>query len=384
MNLNRKILEFSASRVYELANFLRQNWIAIIGSLFVIIVLLVPYYLNWEFWAEQTYDQFGKLKEAKVDRAKVAQQLVLLILAAIGLVLAVWRSITAHQQAQAALKQAEIGVRQVEAVERNQNVERYAKAALMLESDRLAVRQAGIYSLRELALFDPTHHGSISAKLIASFIRFRCSEDSGDNEDMPSRGDVVDGLLALCEVAHTSNQELRLHGSVFRKLNELSGLTIPKNISFANTSWINTNLNQSTIPNSLWEAKIRSSGFVGCDFVGVDFYDAQIERTRFEGVDFSYSSFVFVNIQGCTFKNCNFSGAQFYYMDSSPLPADMFNQSWAWSDRSPGGSPNFRFDGDLYFPGENDSNKMEFEADRLNQMSRAIMYPRRPDEKWKI
>lgn len=154
-----------------------DNWILISGVLVVLGIITMSTYLDWAHWSEVTYDASGKIKEVKTDLLKIIQQLGLFLLAIIGLGLAIWRSLTAHRQAQAALDQARTAFRQAENAERAQNVERYTRAAQMLESERRAVRQAGIYALRELALFDPKNHRVLAIELLSSFIRYRISEE---------------------------------------------------------------------------------------------------------------------------------------------------------------------------------------------------------------
>src|SRR5262249_15657542 len=124
---------------------------------------------------ERTYRD-GKLAETKIDRAKIIQQLGLLVLAVPALLFAVWRSWTAHQQARAALEQARIAADNAKLAERGQHVDRYQKAAAMLDSEQLSVRRAAIYALRELALSDPEGHLALTRRLLCAFARDRSIE----------------------------------------------------------------------------------------------------------------------------------------------------------------------------------------------------------------
>ena len=84
--------------------------------------------------------------------------MALLVGGALALLLAGWRTWTAHKQANTALEQTRVSLRQAELAERGQNIDRYATAANMLDSDKIAVRQAGVYALRELARVDADNY----------------------------------------------------------------------------------------------------------------------------------------------------------------------------------------------------------------------------------
>jgi hypothetical protein len=72
--------------------------------------------------------------------------------------------------ADAALNQSKTAVLQAEIAENNQRFDRYARAAQMLDNENTAVRQAGIYLLRELALSDALAYLTLCTDLLAGFI----------------------------------------------------------------------------------------------------------------------------------------------------------------------------------------------------------------------
>jgi TRAP-type C4-dicarboxylate transport system permease small subunit len=118
------------------AIFLTQNWIAIVGALLVAALLIVGSVWNWDYWSELTYDQSHNLKEIKLDRPRIIQQLLLVVGGTAAFFLAAWRTWTAHRQAKAALRQVEVALRQADLAERAHNVDRYTRAATMLDKGR--------------------------------------------------------------------------------------------------------------------------------------------------------------------------------------------------------------------------------------------------------
>src|ERR1051326_9028208 len=140
---------------------LREYWILIAALGWAVATWL---YFSTD-WAERTFKE-GPTTETKIDHLKVFSQYIIGLAGALAFALAAWRSWTAHLQAKTAIRQTEIA-------ERGQNVERYAKAAEMIGSERLAVRQAGIYALRELALIDRKVSGQVVLRLLSGFCRDR-------------------------------------------------------------------------------------------------------------------------------------------------------------------------------------------------------------------
>jgi len=94
------------------------------------------------------------------------RNLGLIALGILGTVLAVWRSVLAHQ----AHKLSEKGL----------IIDRYQKGAQMLESSELSVRLAGIYALRELAQSDPEDAYILVQDLLFDFVRERSKVRKAD------------------------------------------------------------------------------------------------------------------------------------------------------------------------------------------------------------
>ena len=92
--------------------------------------------------------------------------------AAIGLLLAVWRSLVAHKQADTA--------------ERGHNNERYQKGADMLGSGVMTTRMGGVYALERLAQEHPREYHVQIMKLLCAFLRHRV-KDRGEEAKAESK-----------------------------------------------------------------------------------------------------------------------------------------------------------------------------------------------------
>ena len=104
----------------------------------------------------------------------------------IAIWVAIWRSVVADRQAQASHDQAKAALRQAETSQRGLLNERYQKGAEMLGSEVLAVRLGGIYSLRRLAEDHPKqYHVQVMGQLCA-FVRHP-TKDQEDNDSPTGR-----------------------------------------------------------------------------------------------------------------------------------------------------------------------------------------------------
>ena len=109
--------------------------------------------------------------------AEILRNLGLLVVAAIGLPLAIWRTWVAHQQAKASLVQANTSQAQLEGnqqqlklLEARQETDRFQQAAEMLGSDDQVVRLGGIYALRALSDTYPRAYGATVSDLCWSIV----------------------------------------------------------------------------------------------------------------------------------------------------------------------------------------------------------------------
>jgi len=166
----------STWRCGEVFAILANNWISIIGLFLIGGLLVIASIWNWDYWSETTFDDSHKIREIKIDRTKIIQQLLLIVGGFAAFVLASWRTWTAHRQAGTALEQVKVALRQADLAERAHNIDRYTRAANMLDSDQIAVRQAAVYTLLELGRADTANFYNLVIRLLAGFARARSAE----------------------------------------------------------------------------------------------------------------------------------------------------------------------------------------------------------------
>lgn len=381
---------FAKKRAAELANFFRSTWVFLSFFFCVTAILFLISSARWDFWAEQTFNANGVVTEVKIDRLKILQQVGLFFVAVIGLTLAIWRSLTSHRQAIAsleqsktAIRQAETANRQAEIAENNQRFDRYARAAQMLDNEKSAVRQAGVYLLRELAIGDEKYR-DLCSELLASFIRSRFADSSeevhGTDKDAkkkldrtPSAIDIVDAFRSLYR-AGGSKDPINLSDIVLSKFS-LSEPASLANVDFSHSQLYLINLHRMLIKdcdfsrasfcwNTVHQTKLSENAFFDTTFDNVDFEDVD-----FEGTQFWYCKF-----DKCTFKNCNLSGVQFLDDDGLkklPFEASLFEDCWAWKGSLP--ELGAKFSGTVYDPGPQNRERISFakrwEARRLGGLN---------------
>ena len=159
--------------------------------------------MSAEFWDWLTAGESG---------STTIRNLGLVIAAAIGLPLAIWRSKVAERQAVTAQHQSETSQRQAETAQRSLLNERYQKGAEMLGSTVLSVRLGGIYALSRLAREHPEDYHVQIMSLLCAFVRHPTSEDvetprgwkeEGNNRPIRVREDVQAVMTAVCERSKT-------------------------------------------------------------------------------------------------------------------------------------------------------------------------------------
>lgn len=100
----------------------------------------------------------------------------LLVAAALGLVLAWWRTRASNQQALAALQQAEVA-------QRNHLVEMFNRAIDQLGSDKLEVRLGAIYTLKRITHDPPYIDYKVPIlETLAAYLRERTRGEGGPNQ----------------------------------------------------------------------------------------------------------------------------------------------------------------------------------------------------------
>jgi hypothetical protein len=403
------IVAFLKERLNEIVGFLRSTWVVLAFAFIFCSLLFLFSSLSWEFWAEHTFGPSGDITETKIDRLKIVQQCGLFVLAIVGLVLAVWRSHTAYRQANAALAQSNTAIRQTEIAENNQRFDRYARAALMLDSEKSAVRQAGIYLLRELALADRNYR-VICTELLASFIRSRnvdgmekmasnrpiggllpwSSSDAALAAKLEFAGqetphDAVDALKTLCLTCAGVKIEVDLRNLVFAKF------SLDHHFNLANCDMTDCVFSEVSAYGAVFDdctsiigATFRYLDLRQANFREVSFVDVTFDNVEFEDVDFSGSLFHNCAFRQCTFKICNFSGVKFHRGDDQESTFDLqwLVKCWAWKDKVP--ELGVKFVGELYDPGSEGTERISFDNRREKRRVAGFGPSFKPNAKLKV
>jgi len=110
-----------------------------------------------------------------VELSEVIRNYAIVLAGAVGLGLAVWRSIAADRQSKASLRNAEVA-------QRSHVNEVFTSAVALLDDDKLEIRLGSIYSLRTIANDYPLFGEQIYA-LLQAYVRERTT---GDEENEPS------------------------------------------------------------------------------------------------------------------------------------------------------------------------------------------------------
>ena len=308
--------------------------------------------LSWD-WERLTGSESPNLIEAW-------RNLGLIALGVVGVGLATWRSILAHQQNKNAIAQRLIS-------ERGMNVDRYQKGAQMLESEELSVRIAGIYGLRELAISDPKESYIIVQSLLFAFIRekskARAPRPASSNDEAEAEGgtrttfedlgpDVYEALGATTVLrkaipdAHHLEKEAQWSPSLASA--NLSGAKLSDaNLSGANLTGANlthaslhrANLSEANlVAADLSHAWLVHTKLSGAHLVVAKLFHARLIGTELFGTtlfeaDLSGAVLVKVNLSGANVKEANFSSTIF---DDNELD-ELTNLTgiWAWADTPP-------------------------------------------------
>lgn len=227
---------------------------------------------TWQYWGNS---------DGTFDRSTIFRNFGLFALAAIGLVLAVWRSFLAHKQTNTANRQAEIANKQAKLAESGLQIDRYQKGAQMLESSELSVRIAGIFALRELAISDPDDTYFLVLDILYSFVREKSKERKQKSQPIPN---------------HHNN--------------------FPADIQIALNS---TNFLRETIPNTaakyrhyvrapdLSGAKLSGANLIRANLNGANFRDADLSCAMLANANLSYSDLYGSNIGDANLINANLS-----------------------------------------------------------------------------
>lgn len=387
MKIDRKELQEFVERAIESAAFLlARNWIILVGL--VILFLLMPVIsAGWNYWSELTFDETGKLLKVTTDRTRIIQQFVLMIGGALAFVLATWRTWTSHKQAKAALEQVQVALRQANLAERAHNIDRYSKAAGMLDSERIAVRQAGVYTLLELGRADTPNSYMVVIKLLSGFARVRSAEwrekvrehektvyhSFGQGEipvlDLTNLADLNEAIRSIGLLRDQRPDEVEGERTAKFQL-DLSGITAA-GLVLIEVDFSLVNLESADFAGAYVRlgkfrgtymrlAKLDHIAAQWTDFERANFNDVSFEGATFTSCNFDRAQFRGAQFDGAaTFRGCNISSAEF--TDAKGITSANLEGAWAWADDPPKLPENVHFS-HFFDAGPNGALRMEYEA----------------------
>ncbi len=243
------------------------------------------------------------------------RNLGLVILAAVGLPLAIWRSLIAERQGQAAHRQSEIA-------EQNLRHDRFQKGAEMLgHPDIGSVRIGGIHALARLAAEFPDVFHVPVMRTLAAFVVDR-TKGEGEEEQQesvgPEEGNDYSGYAPL-EVSLAANSEVGPVPELAKDVEEAMRTIVQQGASqiaaendgtfrrnLAAAKLIGADLRNATLGlvdlagENLWKGAICPSKLVGTELVGADLRNAVIGGADMRGT----------SLGGAKLDNANFSRRQ--------------------------------------------------------------------------
>ena len=259
--------------------------------------------MGWKFPDFKIFFTSSFWNEGKIA-SETLRNLMLVLVAPVALWLAFKRTKTAEGQRKL--------------LETGQNLDRYQKAVTMLESDKLSVREAGIFVLRELGASDSTNHYFPVQNILCSFVRDRSQdvlkdyishgefEVHGDNTDLPvCPTDIPEALKAFSDLRTTSNMEKE------RKMNWAPNLTGAYLHHFTNPNSEYLNLSYAILRN----AYLVNSRLPKCNFSHADLIEVNGSKLTFNGSDFTEAHIVVSKFTDSSFNDCNFNGTEFINSD---------------------------------------------------------------------
>lgn len=266
----------------------------------------------------------------------IARNLGLLFLGAIGLPLAIWRSVLAHKQTNIANRNAANAIEQTKIANNNtanaleqtkvtrqgQHAERFAKAAAMLGDNKLPVREAGIFALQELAIADPEGYYFPVQNLLCSFMRDAGQQDrekAGMNRAKPDADAEADATQEVLELPACKSD-------VTSALCAFSDLRTPKNLKQEEDRGWQPDLhevNLSKFPGhsrsiNLHNAKLSGAALERSNFHDAIFTDAilnsaSFHRASLRDANLQKAILNYANLGKTILTNANLQGASFVF-----------------------------------------------------------------------
>ena len=303
-------------------------WFTTIAIVIVILGTFISY-VNWEFLRDGT--------DTPESYGDTIRNIGILIGGLVALVFAIWRSVVAQKQADAA-QQSLLN-------------ERYQRGSEMLGSGERAVRLGGIYALRNLAEEHPEQYHMQVMRLLCAFVRNPTEQEVVQTEVQQTtenpllREDVQVAIDAICACHEINTKKSSitqfwlnfrgadLRGAHFRGVDlsvkpSLTGGTFAEFINshqrgadFEGARLHSANMEFATLSGANFSnAKLVDAHLDGTNLSEARFSNAKLCNAWLYRADISRSDLMNADLSGAELGGTNLSGAKFVDLDSEILP----------------------------------------------------------------
>lgn len=227
--------------------------------------------------------------------------------------------------------------------------DRFQKSSEMLDSSNMAVRQAGLYTLAEIAKEQPTEFYIIVQSLFCGFLRqassrhkVSCEAQIEEAKKSPNKQldwptippDMQDALELITQVRNDAQNSLKIEARADHIMN-LRGVFMPGG-TFINITLKDTDISESTFDDSsfmgcifdgsvLINTNVNRCAFDGCDLSNLHLSGTQMRMTCFWDGKISIVEAINVNFTGTRVENTDFP-ADIFGEDTCPLPGTSIHQ----------------------------------------------------------
>nr|WP_320142421.1 pentapeptide repeat-containing protein [uncultured Cohaesibacter sp.] len=278
-------------------------WIGAVGF----IILQPQIAQDWD--KIDTIAQWKQLTGGTTDPSSMLRNLGWLLITAVGLPLLIWRTFVAAKQAKTGIKRTEQVANQLELTRQGQSADRYVKAAAMLSDEKISVREAGIFALRQLAISDPDEYYFPVQDLFCSFMRaegMRSRLEAG-NEEQPVRckpcdSDVISALRAFSELRTVQNMEREEARDWEPNLRQCNFNRLPEHRKMINLEGANLQGTQFQMA-FLMFANLQKAFLFQAELQDADLFHAQLQGADFTDAKLQSCDLMSTQLQGAELRN---------------------------------------------------------------------------------
>ena len=269
-------------------------------------------YCEWEWLRENGIKEDAIKRDALESHSTTLRNIAFPFGGLLGILLAIWRSLVAKRQADAAREHADAAIAQTAVAQEGLRNERYQKGADMLGSKSMATRIGGIHALDELTQEHPDEYHILMMKLLCAFIRHR----PHDNPKGKAPRDIQE---ALDVIAYRSERQLDLEETE-RVLDlrgaYLKGITLGSGANLAKANMSGADLSDTR----LYGTSLTDAIMIGTNLSGAELYDVQLTKASLSGA--TLTSTRFTRVLGLTQKRLDAAKAS---KDDPPTIVETFD-----------------------------------------------------------